>query len=145
MQIVYGLRLFICFVLIVDVLPQGVASSSGLDPNIARFANISSNANINGSNTIVKQFNFMDKFILKMQGVFRTDALRTTHPVHQDILHAEDTRKMFDYVVNGKASALFRMLENIVSEATFRKVKHNSILSTRLSLLLTWPNHGQIQ
>ena len=70
----------------------------------------------------------MDKFILKMQGVFRTDALRTTHPVHQDILHAEDTRKMFDYVVNGKASALFRMLENIVSEATFRKVKHITIL-----------------
>ena len=116
-----------------------MASSSGLDPNIARFANISSSTNINGSNTIVKQFNFMDKFVLKMQGVFRADALKTTHPVHQDILHAEDTRKMFDYVVNGKASALFRMLENIVSEATFRKVKHNSILSTQLSLLLTWP------
>ncbi len=60
-----------------------------------------------------------------MSAAFSEDQLRSTHPISVSVADPDSISALFDSISYEKGSSVLRMLEDYVSEASFRKGLHN--------------------
>ncbi|CAG0925316.1 unnamed protein product [Notodromas monacha] len=69
-----------------------------------------------------KNWKWMQMFIVsEVQHVMRVDSLESSHPIYQEVFNPDQIVEMFDDISYGKGSAIIWMMNNFLTEATFKK------------------------
>ncbi|CAG0922160.1 unnamed protein product, partial [Notodromas monacha] len=79
-----------------------------------------------GSQESRKDWKWMQLFIVsEVQDVMRVDSLESSHPIYQEVFNPDQIKELFDRISYGKGekkrATIIRMMNNYLTEATFKK------------------------
>ncbi|CAH1790172.1 unnamed protein product [Owenia fusiformis] len=75
-----------------------------------------------GVDFVHPEWKMMEQFVVQiLEDVFKTDGLAASHPVYVPIGHPDEIYETFDKISYYKSSSIIRMVNNFLTEDTFRK------------------------
>ncbi|CAH1790157.1 unnamed protein product [Owenia fusiformis] len=75
-----------------------------------------------GVDFVHPEWKMMEQFVVEdLEDVFKLDGLASSHPVYVPVGHPDEINEIFDRISYAKGASIIRMMNNFLTEGTFRK------------------------
>lgn len=79
-----------------------------------------------GVEAVLPELRVLEQFVYQdLQKVLTIDSLATSHPISIPVKHPDEINEIFDSISYSKGASLIRMMDNFLSEESFRKGLHS--------------------
>lgn len=77
-------------------------------------------------------YGVMDQFVTDyLHPVLVVDSLQSSHPINVEVNHPDEISEVFDFISYRKGASIIRMMQNFLTEATFRRGLTNYLIALK--------------